>query len=130
MIIQALRKGLIEHEASDTGGVPRWKSSCPDRLLYTGFELCKLNVHCDVRYAVHTPRNGKVCSWYCAGRETSESALFYREEAPRSATNADNVLNHSRVYKSLEGMPLSLATLAWQSEEMARRRHELTPVND
>ena len=32
MIIQALTKGLIEHEASDTGGVPRWKSSCPDRL--------------------------------------------------------------------------------------------------
>ena len=30
--IKALRKGLIEHEASDTGGVPRWKSSCPDRL--------------------------------------------------------------------------------------------------
>ena len=33
MIIQALTKGLIEHEASDTGGVPRWKSSCPDRLV-------------------------------------------------------------------------------------------------
>ena len=33
VIIQALRKGLIEHEASDTGGVPRWKSSCPDRLV-------------------------------------------------------------------------------------------------
>ena len=32
VIIQALRKGLIEHEASDTGGVLRWKSSCPDRL--------------------------------------------------------------------------------------------------
>ena len=32
VIIQALRKALIEHEASDTGGVPRWKSSCPDRL--------------------------------------------------------------------------------------------------
>ena len=32
VIIQALRKGLIEHEASDTGGVSRWKSSCPDRL--------------------------------------------------------------------------------------------------
>ena len=32
VIIQALRKGLIEHEASDAGGVPRWKSSCPDRL--------------------------------------------------------------------------------------------------
>ena len=32
VIIQALRKGLIEYEASDTGGVPRWKSSCPDRL--------------------------------------------------------------------------------------------------
>ena len=29
VIIQALRKGLIEHEARDTGGVPRWKSSCP-----------------------------------------------------------------------------------------------------
>ena len=32
MIIKALREGLIEHEASDTGGVPRWQSSCPDRL--------------------------------------------------------------------------------------------------
>ena len=32
VIIQAPRKGLIEHDASDTGGVPRWKSSCPDRL--------------------------------------------------------------------------------------------------
>ena len=32
VIIQALKKGLIEHEASDTGGVPRWKSSRPDRL--------------------------------------------------------------------------------------------------
>ena len=32
VIIQVLRKGLIEHEASDTGGVPRWKSSGPDRL--------------------------------------------------------------------------------------------------
>ena len=32
VIIQAPRKGPIEHEASDTGGVPRWKSSCPDRL--------------------------------------------------------------------------------------------------
>ena len=31
VIIQGLRIGLIEHEASDTGGVPRWKSSCPDR---------------------------------------------------------------------------------------------------
>ena len=25
--VQALKKRLIEHEASDTGGVPRWKSS-------------------------------------------------------------------------------------------------------
>ena len=32
VIIKALRKGLIEHEARDTGGVPCWKSSCPDRL--------------------------------------------------------------------------------------------------
>ena len=32
VIIQAPKKGLTEHEASDTGGVPRWKSSCPDRL--------------------------------------------------------------------------------------------------
>ena len=32
VIIQALRKGLVEHEASDAGGVPRWKSSRPDRL--------------------------------------------------------------------------------------------------
>ena len=42
VIIQALRKGPIEHEASDTGGVPRWKSSCPDRLAeatYPGSEV-------------------------------------------------------------------------------------------
>ena len=32
VILQALKKALIEHEASDTGGVSRWKSSCPDRL--------------------------------------------------------------------------------------------------
>ena len=32
VIIQALKTGLIEHEASDIGGVPRWKSYCPDRL--------------------------------------------------------------------------------------------------
>ena len=30
--IQAQKKGRIEHEATDTGGVPRWTSSCPDRL--------------------------------------------------------------------------------------------------
>ena len=30
--IKALRKGLMEHEASYTGEVPRWKSCCPDRL--------------------------------------------------------------------------------------------------
>ena len=33
VIIQALKKRLIEHEASATGGVPRLKSSCPDRLV-------------------------------------------------------------------------------------------------
>ena len=32
VIIQAIKKGLIAQEASDTGGVPRRKSSCPDRL--------------------------------------------------------------------------------------------------
>ena len=32
VIIQALTNGRIEHEASDTGGVPRWNSSCPGRL--------------------------------------------------------------------------------------------------
>ena len=40
VIIQALKKGLIEHEASDTGGVPRWKSSCPDRrAAATGLDV-------------------------------------------------------------------------------------------
>ena len=43
--IQALKKGLIENEASDTGGVPRWKSSCTNRLAeatISGYfsELC------------------------------------------------------------------------------------------
>ena len=32
VIIQALKKGLNEREASNTGGVPRWTSSGPDRL--------------------------------------------------------------------------------------------------
>ena len=45
VIIQALKKGLIEHEASDTGGVPRWKSSCPDRLAEaTGSTLKIINI--------------------------------------------------------------------------------------
>ena len=42
VIIQALRKGLIEREASGTGGVPRWKSSCPDRLA----EATRSNSEC------------------------------------------------------------------------------------
>ena len=29
---RGLRKGLVEHEARDTGGVPRSNSSCPGRL--------------------------------------------------------------------------------------------------
>ena len=37
--IKALREGLIEHEASDTGGVPRWQSSCPDRLAEARISL-------------------------------------------------------------------------------------------
>ena len=46
VIIQALSKGLIEHEASDTGGVPRWKSSCPDRLAEaTGQNRIKQSYH-------------------------------------------------------------------------------------
>ena len=32
VIIQALKKRLNEREASDTGGVSRWKCSGPDRL--------------------------------------------------------------------------------------------------
>ena len=43
VIIQALRKGLIEREASDTGGVSRWKSSCPDRLTETTVRKILIN---------------------------------------------------------------------------------------
>ena len=39
VIIKALREGLIEHEASDTGGVPRWQSSCPDRLAEATYHV-------------------------------------------------------------------------------------------
>ena len=42
VIIRALKKGLIEHEASDAGGVPRWKSSCPDGLA-EATRPCPLN---------------------------------------------------------------------------------------
>ena len=50
VIIQALRKGLIEHEASDTGGVPRWKSSCPDRLAEATVYRARQDWHwCRVR---------------------------------------------------------------------------------
>ena len=48
VIIQALRKGLIEHEASDTGGVPRWKSSCPDRLAEATVPIVLLSIWCNV----------------------------------------------------------------------------------
>ena len=49
--IKALRKGLIEHEASDTGGVPCWQSSCPDRLAEaTGLEHAEpLSAKCSGR---------------------------------------------------------------------------------
>ena len=68
VIIQALRKGLIEHEASDTGGVPRWKSSCPDRLAEA--TVCNGDSHCrDQRsmprpwYEKKSPRtSGEDCS--------------------------------------------------------------------
>ena len=49
VIIQALRKGLIEHEASNIGGVPRWKSSCPDRLAEDRV-LCN-NIHHHIAFA-------------------------------------------------------------------------------
>ena len=39
VIAPAIKKGLIEHEASDTGGVPRWKSSCSDRLTQATISL-------------------------------------------------------------------------------------------
>ena len=39
VIIQALRKRLVVHEASDAGGVPRWKSSCPDRLAEATYSI-------------------------------------------------------------------------------------------
>ena len=45
VIIQALRKGLLEREASDTGGVPRWKSSCPDRLAEATSCSCLCHIH-------------------------------------------------------------------------------------
>ena len=54
--IQALRKGLIEHEASDTGGVPRLQSSCPDRLA----EATKLNFASCV---VHQTRSHNMFLW-------------------------------------------------------------------
>ena len=41
VIIQALRKGLIEHEARDTGGVPLWKSYRPDRLAEATISTAK-----------------------------------------------------------------------------------------
>ena len=44
VIVQALRKGLIEHEASDTGGVVRWKSSCPDRLAEATISLSLIHI--------------------------------------------------------------------------------------
>ena len=45
VIIQALRKGLVEREASDTGGVPRWKSSCPDRLAEAAAPTLQARIH-------------------------------------------------------------------------------------
>ena len=44
VIIQALRKGLVEHEASDTGGVPSWKSSCPDRQRLQYLDISRNSV--------------------------------------------------------------------------------------
>ena len=56
VIIKALREGLIEHEASDTGGVPRWQSSCPDRLAEAtdvSFTKVKLESQKEINYYVY-----------------------------------------------------------------------------
>ena len=58
VIIQALKKGLIEHEASDTGGVPRWKSSCPDRLAEATVHKREIDVP-GTKTQQHEPKNGK-----------------------------------------------------------------------
>ena len=38
VIIHALKKGLIAHEPSGTGGVPSWKSPRPDRLAEATYQ--------------------------------------------------------------------------------------------
>ena len=48
-IKQAPKKGLIGHGASDTGRVPRWKSSSPDRLAEATAEAT------DAKFAHHKP---------------------------------------------------------------------------
>lgn len=46
---QALRKGLSDHEASKSGGVPHWKSSCPDHLaVATRLKVENFKVEADV----------------------------------------------------------------------------------
>ena len=71
MIIQALRKGLIEREASDTGGVPRWKSSCPDRLAEaTGFSYMVR------RYPVKAVKTVNWCLAVCQGVQTLSTDIF------------------------------------------------------
>ena len=50
MIIQAPRKGRIEHEARDTGGVPRWKSSCPDRLAEATRHRQPMAIELNIKY--------------------------------------------------------------------------------
>ena len=48
--IQALKKGFIEYEASDTGGVPRWNSSSPDHLAEaTEHNICDRHVQATIR---------------------------------------------------------------------------------
>ena len=88
VIIQALRKGLIEHEASDTGGVPRWKSSCPDRLAEATGLAKMMNVIATVlgEQASQYPRK-RLRPCYCDHR--TKNPVPHRSSSRRQARDID-----------------------------------------
>ena len=88
VIIQALRKGLIEREASDTGGVPRWKSSCPDRLAEaTGRNFHRHAISSVLRDFVKVGSVGNACRLPRVSLEVGNRPSLGRSRVGRSANH-------------------------------------------
>ena len=110
VIIKALRIGLIEHEASDTGGVPRWKSSCPDRLA----EATRPGTRSTCPATGRFPLSVHACGHHVAGwlRLTECEPNLKRNKLTNSSWGATTSWSPTHCMGFCGLLPTTLATIA------------------